>query len=50
VRHGERADLAPLSKTSKPYLIKHDPPLTDKGIQQAIETGQALKKFLKTDM
>ena len=50
VRHGERADQAPLSKTSKPYLIKHDPPLTDKGIQQALETGKALKKFLHSDL
>ncbi len=38
MRHVERADQAPFSKTSKHCLIKHDPPLTDKGIQQALET------------
>ncbi|TNV75894.1 hypothetical protein FGO68_gene876 [Halteria grandinella] len=46
IRHGERADLAPHAPLSKPYTVKHDPPLTDTGIQQAFETGQALKKML----
>lgn len=46
IRHGERADAAPFSKTSKVYKYEHDPPLTDRGIKQAEETGVALKKFL----
>jgi len=46
IRHGERADFEPLGITSKPYEVKHDPPLTDKGIAQATETGRALKAFL----
>ncbi|TNV75957.1 hypothetical protein FGO68_gene10477 [Halteria grandinella] len=46
IRHGERADYVPKSCTSKKYTVHHDPPLSDIGIQQALETGKALKKFL----
>ena len=49
IRHGERADAAPKQATSKKWEVYHDPPLTDKGIKQAYETGLALKKFLYED-
>lgn len=49
IRHGERADCAPRHRTSKAYIIENDPPLTDKGIIQAFETGTSLKKFLTDD-
>ena len=45
IRHGERADYAH-GKTSAVFDIDHDPPLTDKGVKQARETGVSLKKFL----
>ena len=40
IRHGERADhVSTCDKEALNYDNKHDPPLTEKGQEQAIRTG-----------
>eukprot|EP00347_Sterkiella_histriomuscorum_P017295 403349935 len=45
IRHGQRADLHPEKEIV--YDVPHDPPLTDEGFQQARETGEFLKEYIK---
>ena len=45
VRHGERADLA--RKHQQIIRNEVDPPLTELGLEQAVETGLFLRKYLQ---
>ncbi|CDW74263.1 UNKNOWN [Stylonychia lemnae] len=47
IRHGQRADLHPEKEVE--YDIPYDPPLTDTGFQQAKETGEHLKEYIRNN-
>jgi len=54
IRHGERADFATVKDESE-YVIdpadnnRDDPPLTKKGMDQALKTGQFIKKVIENN-
>ena len=48
IRHGQRADLAYYDDDLEmEYDNQNDPPLTEKGLKQAFETGQYMATTLK---
>ena len=49
MRHGERIDCLD-SQKNKQLLSEYDPELTEKGIRQAIDIGNQIKKSIKKEI